>query len=286
MYHAGHGRPPCAVRSGPLRQSPTAASLAEVQKSHQPQVSGPRISAPASRLLISRRRRQPLGPDLVVAGRRGMDVAVRAVPEHRLVVEIVEAHAGGRGGAEAGHQVARRSRPRGRRGRPAPRCPPGCCRRCSAAPAAGTAGPVRSQQRTPPHIVEFTLGLQRPLPLSAQPGTPGFQAHSVRVCGPYLATEKPGRRAADLRHLIDRHRHHHLGAGGERGRRRKCRPRRRCPPLVDVEEEVVEGAVRGVEEPVVARRARCRRAGWRCRGRWRAAAPGVPRPVDAVDQRD
>ena len=35
-----------------------------------------------------------------------MDVAVRAVPEHRLVVEIVEAHAGRRGGAEAGHQVA------------------------------------------------------------------------------------------------------------------------------------------------------------------------------------
>src|SRR5215218_7114615 len=53
-----------------------------------------------------RRRRQPLRPDLVVAGRRGMDVAVRAVPEHRLVVEVVEAHAGGRGGAEAGHQMA------------------------------------------------------------------------------------------------------------------------------------------------------------------------------------
>ena len=46
--------------------------------------------------------------------------------------------------------------------------------------------------------MKLTLGLHTPLPLFAQPGRPGFEAHSVSVCGPYLATEKPGRRAADF----------------------------------------------------------------------------------------
>src|ERR1041384_6178104 len=63
---------------------------------------------------------------------------------------------------------------------------------------AGTCGPLTPEQRTPPHILVVWAGSQRPLPFFEQTGCPGFQAHSVCVCGPYFATEKPGVRAVDL----------------------------------------------------------------------------------------